>query len=223
MQPRRTSLAATVLIVALAASRGEAGLIPWSYEWNTRPIVVNADSPNGVPGGGIHLIPGAITITGNPHGIALGSGSIVAVNLMTFNFSPNPGGGPDHFTNSPYQLAVKLTDVDSHVSGNLHFSGVFNGTMSDSAVDLRTRFTSPTLRRILLGHNVYTVTLTSYTPPGPPLAGNEGSIKAFVDVHPAHAPEPSALVLAGFGILAAVLPRWRRRTGRWPRDVFFAA
>ncbi len=123
MQPQRAAIAGAMLIVALAAGRGEAGLIPWSYEWNTHPIVCNADSPgpSGSPAGGIHLTPGAITITGHPHGIAWGSGNIVAVNLTTFSFSPNPDG-PARFTNTPYQLAVKLTDVDSNASGSLHFS-----------------------------------------------------------------------------------------------------
>ena len=216
MQPRKAALAGIMLLLALPASRGEAGLIPWSYEWNTHPVVVNADSSSGTPGGGIHLIPGAITITGNPHGIALGSENIVAVNLMTFSFSPSPNGAPDHFTNSPYQLVVKLTDVDSKVSGDLHFSGVFNGTLTDTASNLQTKFTSPTLRRILLGHNVYTVTLTSYSPPGPPSVGNEGSISAFVDVHPAHAPEPSSLLLAGTGLVATLLSRLRRRAAAAP-------
>lgn len=216
MQPRKAILAGIMLLLALPASRGEAGMIPWSYEWNTHPVVCNADSPSGAPVGGIHLIPGAITITGNPHGIALGSGNIVAVNLTTFSFSPSPNGSPDHFTNTPYQLVVKLTDVDSKVSGDLHFSGVFNGTLTDTAANLQTKFTSPTLRRILLGHNVYTVTLTSYSPPGPPSVGNEGSISAFVDVHPAHAPEPSSLLLAGTGLVATLLSRLRRRAAAAP-------
>jgi hypothetical protein len=213
MQPQRTVITAALLLLALSTARSEAGLIPWSYEWNTRPIVVNADSPNpgGNPTGGIHLIPGAITITGHPPGVAWGSGSIVAVNLTTFSFSPDPGGAPGRFTNTPYQLNVKLTDVDSHVSGSLHFAGVFNGTMTDSTLNLQTRFTSPTKRLILLGHNVYTVTLTSYSPPGPPSVGSEGSISAFVDVHPAHAPEPSSLLLAGTGLTATILTWLRRR------------
>jgi hypothetical protein len=213
MQPQRVAIVTTVLVLTLADSRSEAGPIPWSYEWNTHPIVCNADSagPSGNPTGGIHLIPAAITITGHPHGIAWGSDHIIAVNLTTFSFSPSPGGDPDHFTNTPYQLAVHLTDVHSHSSGNLHFAGVFNGTMTDSDVNLQTRFTSPTLQRLVLGHNVYTVTLTSYSPPGPPSVGSEGSISAFVDVRPAHAPEPSSLLLAGSGLGVTILSWLRRR------------
>lgn len=208
---QRAVFAGAILILTLAASRGRAGSIPWSYEWDTHPIVCNADSPNsnGSPVGGIHLTPGAITITGNPHGIAWGNGSIVAVKLTTFSFSPSPDG-PARFTDAPYQLAVKLTDVNSNKSGNLQFSGVFNGTMTDTAVNVQTRFTSPTWRSIVLGENMYTVTLTSYSPPGPPTAGSAGSISAFVAVHPESAPEPSSLLLAGSG-LATTLLTWLRR------------
>ena len=68
MQPQRAAIAGAMLILALAASRGEAGLIPWSYEWNTHPIVCNADSPgpSGSPAGGIHLTPGASPSPGIP-------------------------------------------------------------------------------------------------------------------------------------------------------------
>ncbi|HEY7152605.1 MAG TPA: PEP-CTERM sorting domain-containing protein [Gemmataceae bacterium] len=212
MHPQRATLAGAVLIVALSASRGEAGLIPWSYEWNTHPIVLNADSPkpHGASPGGIHLIPGAITITGSPDGVAHGSANITAVKLATFIFSPT--SQPDRFHNTPYQLAVKLTDVHSHAFGSLHFSGAFNGTMTDSTVNLKTKFTSPRRQSLTLGHNVYTVTLTSYSPPGPPSVGSEGNISAFVDVRPAHAPEPSSLMLAGSGVVVAALCWLRRRT-----------
>jgi hypothetical protein len=212
MSPQPVAIAAAVLIVALAAPRSEAELIPWSYEWNAHPTVCNADppGPNGPSPGGIHLIPGAITITGSPDGIARGSASIVAVNLATFSFSPNPA--PDRFTDTPYHLAIKLTDVDSNTSGNLGFSGVFNGTMTDSTVHLQTKFTSPIRQSLVIGQNIYTVTLTSYSQPGPPLAGNEGKISAFVDVRPAPAPEPSSLVLAGAGLAGTALSWLRRRT-----------
>jgi hypothetical protein len=210
MHPQRAALAGAVLIVALAASRGEAGMIPWSYEWNTHPIVLNADppGPHGTSPGGIHLIPGAITITGSPDGVAHGSANITAVKLATFSFSPN--SQPDRFNNAPYQLAVKLTDVNSQTFGSLRFSGVFNGSMTDSTVNLHTKFTSPIRQSLALGHNVYTVTLTSYSPPGPPSVGSEGNISAFVDVRPAHAPEPSSLMLAGAGIVGMALSRLRR-------------
>ena len=208
----RSHFAAAVLIAALTAGRAGAGLIPWGYQWNAQPIVVSADSsaPHGPPPGGITLIPGAITITGGSHGAALGSASVIAVNLSAFTFSPSPSGAPDRFSNAPYTLRVTLSDLDSGRSGSMKFNGVFNGTMTDSRVDLHTRFTSATRQSVTIGHDLYTVTMTSYTPPGPPSLGNEGDIKAFVDVHPASAPEPSTLLLCGIGVAGALFSPFRR-------------
>jgi hypothetical protein len=209
IRPQRVILAGAILIAALAASRGEAALIPWSYEWNARPIVVDADAPPGRPAAGITLIPGAITITGGPHGVAWGSSQIVAVNLATFSFSPS--GSSYRFSDAPYQLSARLTDIDSHTSRSLSFSGVFNGTMTDSRVDLRTRFLSPVRQSVVLGHHRYTVTLASYAPPGPPAIGSQGKISAYVEVRPATAPEPSSLLLAATGLAATLFfARWRK-------------
>ena len=138
MPPRRVAFAVALLIVALNTRRGEADLIPWSYAWNAHPVVIDADplGPGSRPTGGITLTPGAISITGGTPGVALGNANIVAVNLTAFTFSPSPDGKPYHFTNSPYHLGVTLTDVASNASGTLTFAGVFNGTLTDSMVDL---------------------------------------------------------------------------------------
>lgn len=206
-------LVITVLLVALSTRQSEAGLIPWSYEWNAHPIVIDADplGPHSTPTGGITLTPGAITITDGTPGVALGNANIVAVQLTAFTFAPSPNGKPYLFTNSPYSLDVTLTDVDSRKSGDVRFAGVFNGSLTDSSVDVQTRFTSPTRRCLVLGHNLYSVSLTSYSPPGSPLGGGEGEISAAVNVQPATTPEPSSLLLAGMGLLAVVVSRLRRR------------
>ncbi|HWG41415.1 MAG TPA: hypothetical protein VN688_01420 [Gemmataceae bacterium] len=212
MQPQRVAFAITLLMLAFTTTRGHAGLIPWSYQWNADPIVINANpfGPNNPSTGGITLIPSAITVTGGLPAVALGNSNIVAVNLTTFNFSSNPSGQPDHFNNSPYNLNVTLTDIASHAARTLNFRGLFNGTLSNSSANITTTFTSPTTQSAVLGHNLYTVNLTSYTPPGPPSANNVGTIGAHVDVHPVEAPEPPALLLAGTG-LAGTVGCWLRR------------
>jgi hypothetical protein len=214
MSPQRMAFALTLLFVAVEPRRGEAGLIPWSYQWSAQPSVIDADplGPHHRPTGGIALTPGAIAITGGSPGVALGDADVVAVKLTAFTFSPNPDGKPYSFTNSPYRLGITLTDVDSKQSRTLHFAGVFDGSLTDWTVNLHTHFASATRRQsLILGSNRYTVSLTSYTPPDPPAEGGEGSISAFVSVQPASAPEPSALLLAGIGLAAAVFFGLRRR------------
>ena len=212
MYSHRGIFAAALLIVALSTGNGRASLIPWSYQWSATPIVVNADppGPHSPSTGGINLIPGAITVNGGAPGVALGSSSVVAVNLTTFSFSPSTTGAPDRFNNTPYNLSITLTDVNSQASTTMSFSAVFNGTLSDSSANILTAFTSPTTRSAMLGGNLYTVALNSYTAPGPPSANNEGTIGAFVQVDPAGAPEPSGLVLAVTG-LGGFLGVWVRR------------
>ena len=102
-------------------------------------------------------------MTGGLPGVALGNSNIVAVNLTTFNFSPNPTGQPDRFDNSPYRLNVTLTDISSHATRTLNFRGLFNGTLSNTSANITATFTSPTTQSTMLGQNLYTVHLTSYT------------------------------------------------------------
>jgi hypothetical protein len=213
MSAQRLAFALTLLIGVLNPQPGEAGPIPWSYQWSAQPTVVDADplGPHHRPAGGIALTPGAITITGGNPGVALGNADIVAVNLTAFTFSPNPDGKPYSFTNAPYRLGITLTDVDSKQSRTLHFAGVFDGSLTDWTVDLHTHFTSAARQSWILGRNRYTVSLTTYTPPDPPAEGGEGNISAFVSVQPVSAPEPSALLLAGIGLAGAVFSCLRRR------------
>lgn len=211
----RFAFAVILPIAALTPRRGEAGLIPWSYQWNTQPIVIQADpiSPNQPPGG-ITLTPGAITISGGNPGVALGNANIVAVNLTAFTFAPTTDGKPYQFTNSQYRLGVTLTDVDSGKSGTLHFSGVFNGGFTPSSIHLDTHFTSASQQSLTLGHNRYSVSLTHFMPPDPPTEGGAGNISAWVSVQPMSAPEPSALLLGWSGLVGAVFSWLRRRTLR---------
>jgi hypothetical protein len=217
MPPRRFAFGIALLLAVLPLQRGEAGLIPWTYQWSAKPIVIDADplGPHHKPGGGITLTPGAITITGGHQGVAHGSISIIAVNLTAFNFSPSPDG-KYHFTKSPYQLGVKLTDVVSQKSGTLQFAGYFNGYFTQNKMVLTTSFTSAAQQSLSLGKDWYTVSLTAYSPPGPPSQGGAGNISAFVNVKPV--PEPSTLLLAGTGLAAAALT-WLRR-GTYPKLLF---
>jgi hypothetical protein len=212
MRLRRTTFVVALMFVAALDRRGEAGSIPWSYQWDTRPIVLDADpyGPHHRPIGGITLTPGAITITGGSTGVARGNANIVAVQLTAFAFAPPPHDQPYRFAHSPYHLWVTLTDVDSGKSGRLGFNGVFEGSFTDQKMDLNNYFTSNKKQSMILGRNVFTVTLDSYTPPAPPSDGAAGSIAAFVSVQPAAAPEPSTLMLAAAGLFWPLIS-WTRR------------
>jgi hypothetical protein len=216
MPLQRILFVVALLFAALTSRRGEASSIPWSYQWSASPIVLNADplGPHHAPIGGITLTPGAITITGGSTDIAHGNANIIAVNLTAFTFAPTPNGAPYHFTDSPYSLNVTLTDVNSRNVGSLRFNGVFEGSFTDHKMDLATHFLSATRQYLPLGHDLYTVTLTSYTPPDPPSDGGAGNISAFVNVQPLTTAEPSSLILATAGGIVA-LALWRRR----PQDV----
>jgi hypothetical protein len=215
MRSSRALFSAAVLIAAVTAGPGQAGPIRWGYEWNAHPIVVNADplGPGSPAPGGVTLTPAGIAITGGSQGEVLGSASIVAADLTSFHFAPDPSGGPDRFQNAPYALSVSLRDFDSGQSRSLSFQGVFDGSMTNSSIDLQTHFTSATKQSVVIGDNLYNVTITSYTPPGPPSPGDSGEIKAFVDVQPLGVPEPSSLLLSAIGFFCVLLSLFYRLLG----------
>jgi hypothetical protein len=188
-----------------------AGFVNWSYNWSRVPAdVVSADS-NGTS---------RISLTDEPLGHATNSSDIIATNIKTFSTAPR--ATPNNFLNAAYSLTLRLTDDASGQSGTLTFNGVFNGTLSSSSASITTKFTSPTTGELTLGNSVYTVTLGSYAPPGPPGISNAGSISASVDVRslvsdppppppppPTHdTPEPSAVVLGLMGVLFAGVAGW---------------
>jgi hypothetical protein len=176
----------------LAAAGARAEMISWSYSWTPSVAMLSADSPG----------TGEIVLKPEPGATAAGSSDIVATNLQTVSTADDDH--PDHFTDKSYQLKLTLTDLASHAAGSLTFAGVFSGTVSKLTSDLTNTFTGPTAQTLTLGHNLYTVTINTYTPPAPPNAQNLGAIGAHaeVSVRPAQSPEPSTFVLAGLALAA---------------------
>jgi hypothetical protein len=70
-------------------------------------------------------------------------------------------------------------------------------------------FTGQLVQTLVLGENLYVVTMTSYTPVGPPNSATQGSIGAHARVAVYTVPEPSTLVLSFLGL--GVYGVWRRR------------
>jgi hypothetical protein len=169
--------------------------------------------------------PGGVNLTDEPTKFATGSSDVVVTNLRAF--SAAPPSKPDHFgaSSGGWSETLTLTDVASGASASMTFTGKFNGTISGGdplhniggnaniTMDI---LSHPETQSATLGGNTYTVSLTSFTPPGPPGATNGGSIAAHVTVTAgvtiASVPEPSALLLSGLGLsLTGLVARRRRR------------
>jgi hypothetical protein len=217
---------ATLLVLLAIDGAAHADQIPWTYSWSRNPISVAADN-SGTGGVSLTLVPmvGTNMIGDNP--------SITAVNLSTFSSAPT--GTVDTFTNSPFSLDIHLTDLNSGQSGDLAFSGVFNGSLSPTVSEITTSFTDATSKSILLGQNTYTVALASVQAPGLPDATTFGDIVYGVSITGASTttsnpgsgntgnpgpgvsvqdvPEPSTLLMVGMA-LPAGLAWWRTRGAR---------
>ncbi len=190
-------------VVLLGATAAQASPIQWGYDWNA--------SPSSVVAGG-----GSISLSNESPHTAAGNSTLVATQLQVFS-TASPGS-PDTFGPSQghYALQINLKDIASGSTGFLLFFGQLQGSFSQLNSNVTNTFFSPTTQSIGLGSNYYTVTMTTYTPPGPPDQGNLGSIGAFVQVQTlrdklSQVPEPSTMALAGMSLGLAGLAAWRRK------------
>jgi hypothetical protein len=159
-----------------------------------------------------------VTFTNEPTGSAIGNSDIVATNMRVF--SAAPGNAPDMITNGAYKLVLNLTATDANnqpLTGTMTFTGQLNGTLSKDNSNITNVFSSDVQQTLTLGGTTFTVSLTSYTPPGPPNQSNAGSISAHVTVSgqgtppPQQLPEPSSILLSCLGGLSCVGAAWRRK------------
>jgi hypothetical protein len=199
---------AALALVMLAGANVRADFIPWTYSWTRNPIAVPAD------GSGT----GGIAMTNQPVNHAVSSSDIVATSLWSFSSAPT--AHPDTFTNQPFSLTLTLTDDNSHQTTSLTLNGVFNGTLSTSSANIAQSWTGASTQSVTLGSDTYTVSMSGYSPPGPPGSANPGSIGAHVGVQGNGggggggvdaAPEPSTLALSGLGLSFLGFAFWRKR------------
>jgi hypothetical protein len=236
------SAAALLSLLFLTGTRASAGLVDpttaqWSYNF-TPGNFVSAGTPGAVqvsPGVFVNQVSaiatdspgtGGISFTNEPQKDVTGASDIVATNLKVFS-SADPTSPDKLSTNGAYSFALVLTDKATGQTAQLTFTGKLGGTFSAGNSNVTNQFTGPTVmvngqpvvgQTVTLGAFNYTVTFPSnyYSPPGPPLASNSGSISAHVSITPAgihvgSTPEPSTLVLSGLGLALTGFAGWRKR------------
>lgn len=208
----RAGIALALLLWAGASAR--ADLIQWGYNWQPSATTINADG-----GGSGHL-----ALTNEPSNSAAGTSNTVITNLRAFSTAAT--ASPDVFNHANFSFTLSLKDLASSATGTATFSGFFSGTLTADSANIKANFTSPTTETLSLGGNTYTVTLGTYTPPGPPGVTNAGSLNATVAVtpgnpgggHTSSTPEPSTLVLISLAFPCLVLTNRRRRRNRVRAD-----
>jgi hypothetical protein len=190
------------------ASQTQTPPIAWSYNFTPTQSFVSANSPG----------TGTVTFTNGPTQGASGNSDVVVTNLRTSSTASL--SAPDSLTSSgAYSISMMLKDTASGQSTTLMFTGKLGGSFSSLNANVTNMFTGKSTDTVNLGGNTYTVSMTGYTPPGPPTANNAGSISAHVTVAPTNgtghgaggAPEPSSLVLSCLGLTLAGAASWRKR------------
>jgi hypothetical protein len=195
---------AVVVLLSQGAPAGGA-FIPWKYNWTRNPTKIFSDTSN----------TSYVELTDEPLRTAAGSSDVVATNLDVI--SDAPPGFPDLFTDKGYTLTLFLLDVHSGNSGTMDFTGLINGSVSMFSSNLENTFTGQTQQSMVLGNNLYEVTIGPFTPPGPPGSSNSGAIGAHASVRVTQihkTPEPSTLALALCGAPLMGYRVWRRRRAR---------
>jgi hypothetical protein len=186
------------LTLALAGN-ARADLIHWTATWSRSPSEIPADSPG----------TGKITLSDTGSETYAGSSDMVATNLATS--STATADKPDAFTNKNYTLDLTLTDQASGHEYTFSFTGVLTGTLTALAANIHNSFTGLTAQAMVIGDNLYSVTIGPYNPPGRPEDAPVGSIGARAEVTVQSVPEPASLWLAGLSVAILFLPG-----ARWP-------
>jgi hypothetical protein len=114
----------------------------------------------------------------------------------------------------PFTFDVTITDYPMDTigipNGNGVFSvtGVISGTIGAGRKVLMNNIVLNPVAPILIGGDLYQMTLNTIVPPGPSFAGVIGAQVQII------VPEPATCVLLGLGVFAVAIPAVRRRRGR---------
>ena len=210
---KRLLHALPLALTALLAAGGQAragninGNVNWNYNWSPSTKAVFSD--NGT---------GAITLSGADTAPASNNSFTVATNLRVLS-----SADADHVEvlnkHGAVTLTLTITDDASKKAGTFVFTGKLGGFFSAGESNVTWTNTGKTAEALTIGTHTYTVSFYAYSPPGPTMASNKGSITYRVDVGGAapggggggHNPEPASLVLSLLGASLVGGSVWRRR------------
>jgi len=232
---------ATALLLALVAASAapaDPATLPIEWFYSFTPVVPNTTNlltaviADPQPGGSVSGVSFTRTDLSQPlpHSKSKNT-DVVATNLTVFSAAAldNPqtltyGTHPDH-NGSPtdsgaYALQMTVSTVDgSHTvtfRGGLYtLTGPDEGFTSESA-NIKNVFDEGTkVQTFDIGDYTFTVSMKSFSEPGPPSDPFDGSISAHVTVSTAHGaqetPEPGTMVLSCLGLSFLGGAAWRRR------------
>ncbi len=182
-------------------------LVEWEYQWtHTIPgSVILADG----------ALNAGVTVS-QEKGSAVGSTDYVASNLTTF--SQASVATPSLLdVNGAYTMTLTITDKASGESQSVDFAGKLGGKFGAGFAQVTNTYSSLASKQLVFASsgNTYIIKLDQYTAPGNQTSGNKGSLGGFIQVVAPGGvqtvPEPSSLLLGGFGLSMAGLTWLRKR------------
>lgn len=183
--------------VLVSAQQARADQISWSYDFSLSSTVVHSNADPDERGR---------IVLRTTKGVVTGDSTITAATLDAFSHAAP--GDKAHFIDAEFTLIMHFTDLKSGLSAAVTFIGALEGTISSHSSSIHNDWIGPTEYIIDLGHHLYDIKVGAFAPPGIPGTRSYGSIDVNVKVR--DNPEPTGLLLAGFGLPLLGLARRKR-------------
>jgi hypothetical protein len=185
----KLSISAALIALGMACTPAWADSVPWGYSASDAQIY-NSNNASKTS---------SINFAGKS-GVASGSSGIIVYQVTASSSASS--AGPDSFSNVPFNLAFKLTDVmatgsksaNAQVSETIKVAGLFSASnvTKNSLLPGGNPWSGPVTTDVVLGGDdvgwrAYHVVFSNFTAPGQP-GGSPGSIQAIVTIAPAERP-----------------------------------